>query len=331
MTPCEKLGYKVGDEFLYKPKSKSAIFKYGAKVKLTHDDGSSSPKFEVIDGSKSWDNDSWSFAYVSDMEPINQQEQPTMTNPILRTNGEPFATRANAKGAATRLGIENYEIVKHGDGWAIVEQSGDNAPVTLQPGDYIATAGLTKDDAERVVQSFLNAGCAESTISSEIGTFPRLGWDVRDNTVYSHSEMFFQGRQLTLTQVLNATNAGTTTDEESTPEQERPMPQQHLTDQLEAALAALDDAQKTVERLRDEYRAAYPRIHGEEKPTEDMTDPSNWRAGDVVECVGGIMSYKKGEQVDIESLDSKGRPVMKQDGIKSEGWGPDYFRFVRRA
>lgn len=108
------------------------------------------------------------------------------------------------------------------------------------------------------------------------------------------------------------------------------MPQQHLADQLEAALSALEQAQSEVDRLQAEYRAAYPKIHGEVVPTEDMSDPANWRAGDVVEPINDSTNYLKGIHVKIHSFDKDGDLILENDADKRIGWGKHHFRFVRR-
>ena len=145
--------------------------------------------------------------------------------------------------------------------------------ITLQPGDYIATEGLSEDDYHAVAEAFMAAGATNAGIDlSDVGDL--LGWDVRDNELYHGSDdsyykqEVFTGRQLTLSQILSATNAGKPAPKETTTEEQQPIPQQHLADQLEAALVALEHAQSEVDRLQAEYRAAYPKIHGEVVPSE---------------------------------------------------------------
>lgn len=66
------------------------------------------------------------------------------------------------------------------------------------------------------------------------------------------------------------------------------MLQQHLADQLEAALVALEHAQSEVDRLQSEYRAAYPKIHGE-VAIKNHVSLEKWVAGDIV--VSAISDY----------------------------------------
>jgi len=72
MTPCEKLGYKVGDEFEITNPRKSKIERKGAIVKLAYDDGTESP-FSQKKG------EPWRWCHeLNEVTPItNNQEQPT--------------------------------------------------------------------------------------------------------------------------------------------------------------------------------------------------------------------------------------------------------------
>lgn len=51
MTPCEKLGYKVGDLFI--TTEDAVTIEPGTLVKLYFDDGTNMPKFEVLLGQRS--------------------------------------------------------------------------------------------------------------------------------------------------------------------------------------------------------------------------------------------------------------------------------------
>lgn len=70
MTPCEKLGYKVGDKF--EVLRRTAFFKAGTVIILHHDDGSSHPYFyseeivELHDGDKYWP------VWVGCVKPMNE-------------------------------------------------------------------------------------------------------------------------------------------------------------------------------------------------------------------------------------------------------------------
>lgn len=119
-----------------------------------------------------------------------------------------------------------------------------------------------------------------------------------------------------------------TTTEPTTEQQ--PMPQQHLADQLEAALSALEQSQSEVDRLQSEYRAAYPKIHAEVVPSEDMIDPANWRAGDVIKAIRDGVDITRGWEYTITGFDSEEDPVIVDDSGDEEPRYPDNFRFIRR-
>jgi len=122
MTPCEKLGYKVGDEFEV-AEVDGRYFDGGEIVTLKKDDGSSIPLF-------SNGIDDWYMSIHKDVKHINNQEQP-MTNLIARNNGEPFATEGNAKCARTWKGLTHtHEVIQHGGGWVLREKQSDAEPET---------------------------------------------------------------------------------------------------------------------------------------------------------------------------------------------------------
>lgn len=167
--------------------------------------------------------------------------------------------------------------------------------VTLREGDYIATDGLSEDDYHNVARAFMAAGCDdheydENDWPTDCWVF--FGWEEDQGLAHWDSANSFEGsqRQLTLSQVLSATNAGGVEPESTTENttEEQPMPQQHLADQLEAALIALDNAQSEVDRLQSEYRAAYPKIH-DEVAIKNHVPLEKWVAGDIV--VSAISDY----------------------------------------
>ena len=273
-----------------------------------------------------------------------------MTNLITRTNGEPFATESNAKGARTRMGLnDTHDVIQHGGGWVLSEMQGEqdqgDAAVTLQPGDYIATKGLTEDEYHAVARAFMAAGAEENEYDKDDDMpdfWALFGWGGCNGLAHWEVAESFGGdtRQLTLSQVLGATNAGAATQPEEPTTEQQHMPQQHLADQLEAALMALEHAQSEVDRLQAEYRAAYPKIHGEVVLSEDMTDPANWRAGDVVECIDSDFKWVResgvslGQEVTLdEDID---RSELEQGGVAVIARGYKYhmehqaFRFVHR-
>lgn len=48
LTPCEELGYEVGDVFEV---DETSVFTRGSWIMLVYDDGTSMPKFQLVKGS----------------------------------------------------------------------------------------------------------------------------------------------------------------------------------------------------------------------------------------------------------------------------------------
>ena len=136
-----------------------------------------------------------------------------MINLIARNNGEPFATELDAKLERTWLGLTHtHEVIQHGGGWVLREkQSGaeqDGSAVTLQPGDYIATEGLSEDDYHAVAEAFMAAGAGKGEYPSDGQFYPYFGWREKiDNLYHGYNGSGWGERQLTLSQILSATNA----------------------------------------------------------------------------------------------------------------------------
>ncbi len=79
-------------------------------------------------------------------------------------------------------------------------------------------------------------------------------------------------------------------------------------------------------------------VYADEVPPsdkEDMTDPANWRAGDIVECMVDLGSYKKGCKYEVTEWSSGS--VMHNDDLSlidndgADWWAPvKYFSFHSR-
>lgn len=69
-TPCEKLGYKVGDRFVVT--GPGGNFNKGSAIELIHDDASSMPRFKIISGvcNTSRDCDGTSFTHLDRLTKI---------------------------------------------------------------------------------------------------------------------------------------------------------------------------------------------------------------------------------------------------------------------
>lgn len=264
MTPAEKLGYKVGDEFTY---NDNRWFKKGEVINLVKDDGTEKPEF--------------------------------------------------SNGIKAR--------------WISVDQVSP-APITLRPGDYVSTKGMTEDEYHAVAQAFMAAGAEENEYDKDdkldSDTWRLFGWEEDVGLSYWDNAGTFadDNRQLTLSQILNATNAGNSTHAETTTEA-TPM---HLTDRLEAARITLEAAQAEYDALLEEHKAAYPKLHG--LIVQVDIPPEEWRAGDVVECIDDSQFYiTKGSEYKVtRALDGfDDIEIMDNDGDESE-YDRLYFRFVSR-
>lgn len=256
MTPCEKLGYKVGDEFEFTGDSHHG-YRRGETVTLIKDDKSQAPWFKC--GTRNH------CAYLHDIKPLR---------------------------------------------------------ITLRPGDYVSTEGMTKDQYHAVARAFMGAGASKFGDEDKRDRWTRVVWSSNNKLIGSHG-CDECSRELTITQVLNATNAGNAQPEEA---------KMHLTDQLEQAIKSRDEAQEEVERLQAEWDAAYPNISG--APKEDLSDPANWRAGDIVECTySATHLYTAGREYKCE-VRADGNVIVLDNSEDGTGTAAIHtlskFRFVRR-
>lgn len=106
MTPCEKLGYKVGDQFEVVKNEGFHNFEIGRKVLLINDDGTEEPRFEGVGPlDKQW-------VPLNDVKPINDVLAST---PSILKNPIEYLKSAHADGdmicPATML-RECYGITK---------------------------------------------------------------------------------------------------------------------------------------------------------------------------------------------------------------------------
>lgn len=282
MTPAEKLGYKVGDEF--EVLTDVCGFKKGQIVKLFKDYGSDCVCFE---GSPC----DFEFA-----------------------DGNP--------GALLCLGL--VEPVDR---------------ITLRPGDHIATADLSEDDYHKVARAFMAAGANGSVVCGENYKVGKLFvmWDDSDNKIF-HTDYANEngGRQLTLSQILSATNAGNSTHAETTTEPTAETTPMHLTDRLEAARITLESAQAEYDALLEDHKAAYPKLHGLSVQVD--IPPEEWREGDVLECVSeeghGCSVYHAGGEYDVKEIVEKPSRrvayVLDDVGDNQGIINPAGFKFIRR-
>jgi len=327
MTPCEKLGYKVGQRFIAKG---APQFADGSIVELYRDDGTDLPCWKLIEGKCSFLNAggyAGAYDFIGCFEPLDA----TMTI-ITRTNGQPYATEASARQQLTAKGLQDtHEVAPHEGGYALapIQRVGD--PITLQPGDHVSTDGMTEEQYHAVARAFENAGCPRFDRQKGRGIGSYLEWwnGVLDSTIIPENG----GRHLTIDQVLGATNAGTTTPQ---PE-EATMTTDPITT-LKQARQARDEAEKAYQEALEEAREYLGEGFGlleratADEAGEDMSDPANWRDGDVLTCIddGGHGWYTEGKQYAIVRIDVDGWPVMRDDDGDQSALAPSRMKFHHR-
>ena len=77
MTPCEELGYKVGDKFIV---TKGGTFSVGSVVMLYRDDNSYTPLFKLIKGSCKYnvcDGETGAYLHLGKVKPIEESRLDT--------------------------------------------------------------------------------------------------------------------------------------------------------------------------------------------------------------------------------------------------------------
>lgn len=248
--------------------------------------------------------------------------------------------------------------------------------ITLKPGDYVRTEGMTEEQYHAVAKAFLEAGCDQGEYSDweECCRLDAFGWangtHGSPDSLYhgSYAEGRWGSRELTIDQIL-----GTDSDADGWIEWhggECPVEKGTLVDvryrggDVQKAIPALkphdkggrvavywgheghgdgniiayrlhqpeqEDAPMTIEQLlaKANKHAAKAAKHEAKRqalieqarelmpegwrledsglivqPTEDMTDPGNWKAGDVVECVQDRISLTAGVQYKLRLTES---------------------------
>lgn len=256
---------------------------------------------------------------------------------LLEVKGLPASTKVYAG----KPGVSGCGLGFHVSELDLVEK---DDPITLQPGDYVSTEGMTEEEYHAVARAFMAAGAdsGEYPDPEEAEGEPCFGWSAKDGRGMFHGTAIHRrsvatrliGRHLTIEQVLGATNAGTTTPQ---PE-EATMTTDPITT-LKQARQARDEAEKAYQEALEEAREYL----GEgfmlaevgvdwAAPDEDMTDPANWRDGDVLTCIddGGHGWYTEGKQYAIVRIDVDGWPVMRDDDGDQSALAPSRMKFHHR-
>lgn len=269
MTPCEKLGYKVGDKFRVVESRHPS--RNGSIVTLHRDDGSTSPWF------RSEGDDLWVFRV--DNSGNDHIEKITMTK-----------------------------------------------QVTLKPGDYVSTEGMTEEQYHAVAAAFMKAGFEFYGKKDKHKRWRFIAVD-SDGDIIGSGGCSECKRHLTIDQVLNATNAGG-------------QPQDTLTTTLEQAAEHDAKAKHHAaehERLMQQAREMLPdgwRLVRDGEPAEDMSDPANWREGDVLKCFSEAghhpSTYTEGRLYEVIGRNAKYARTIDDDGDEQWICNPGGFRFHRR-
>lgn len=190
--------------------------------------------------------------------------------------------------------------------------------IKLKAGDHVSTTGMTEDQYRAVAAEFLYAGCpvCEFPRDEERGEGWYFGWGTYIVHGLAHSKLnytdpgsfFKNGRQLTIEQVL-----GTRFQQP----QEEPS-QMTIESLLKLAREYAEEAaesQRKSEELYEQADKMFKELRGgagEQVVEEDMSDPSNWRARDVVEWLGGVVApdLTVGGLYIVQAHDGDGRPYL---------------------
>lgn len=266
--------------------------------------------------------------------------------------------------------------------------------ITLKPGDYVRTEGMTEEQYYAVAKAFMEAGAKSLECPSRVRDYPLFGWALAavgyERGLWHAANSVLFERELTIAQILGAEpdadgwiewhggecpvekgvlvdvryddgaerkaipaltskpmSYGRTAEDWNTPrcessiiayrihqpEQESPMTIEQLLTKANkhAAKAAKHEAKRKalVERARELLPEGW-RLENSGlvvQPAEDMADPANWKAGDVVECVSGKRWFTEGKEYKLTAWPSTGKAFMRRSGNVSiiDDMGDDYY------
>src|SRR5690554_1368778 len=173
MTPCEKMGYKVGDKF--KVLSSVEGFTEGQEIELYEDDGTDMPLFS---GENIYHNhvggNPGAYFLLSEVEKITSSasERQAKINTITRLKAAHAARRAAEAGYQAALQALREEL---GDGFMVSEaaegepepEEDINDPANWREGDLVRCVEGYEDQFEAGRIYKLRADCSESWVSVE--------------------------------------------------------------------------------------------------------------------------------------------------------------------
>ncbi len=81
MTPCEELGYKVGDEFVV---TGGTMFTTGDIIVLIYDDGTSVPEFKLVGTTK------YPYKELKNIRPVVRSSKPSSTDAIATSESSQY-------------------------------------------------------------------------------------------------------------------------------------------------------------------------------------------------------------------------------------------------
>lgn len=204
--------------------------------------------------------------------------------------------------------------------------------VTLKPGDYVSTDRMSREQYDKIVEIMRTLGAndyhAYPSHAGRNGHF--LMWDNENDIDAGPSIHRCSGRHLTVDQVLTATNAGGEPDTLTTI-------LQSAADHDAKAKHHAAEHDRLMQQAREMLPDGWRLVRAEDMPGspsltivdgQDMSDPANWREGDVVECVKS--PYEGGSHFgDGEFRVGSTYKINEVDGTDEYGYidesGADYY------
>lgn len=195
---------------------------------------------------------------------------------------------------------------------------------------YVDVSGWTKEEVKQAAEVFKEAvGAAEIgdlRVSSE---YHYLYYNKEDGVIWVGRDYHLgrDGSTVSLTKSDFFSLAQNTSKNDDSHD---------LIQSLKMADKALLEAQKAYEKALNDVRQELGDgwvVERKERVVEDMTDPANWKPGDLIECLdnsigGGFTEGKRYTYSGVTEYGSCG--VMEDDVGDSNGWSYEYFKWHSR-